>query len=201
MRAHLIVLSIIPVLGLPSDAPAQSQSPQLFSRVQTTLGTQTYHSADAAMEAAGVQMTIIGADDLAVVGAVVGLAASLKSLFSKTGDTDPEVVKGLTALRQQNEKIIELLSKIVGILENMDVLLKGITRDAFIFDLRAEISTAMVNTTRLAQRWRISLLYASRANPAAAKGSARTSFCRWRTRLVALRGERRNSPAKCQSGS
>lgn len=137
-----IVLTGILTFGTPFNALAQSS--QLFSVQQTVLGTQTFHSADGAMEAAGVQMSVIGADDLAVVGTLVGLAASLKSLFSKTSDTDPEVIKGLTNLRQQNEKIIELLSKIIEILENMDVLLKGITRNAFIFDLRAEISTSMV---------------------------------------------------------
>ena len=89
-----------------------------------------------------MQITVIGADDLEVVGTVLGIASSLKSLFD--ADHSGEILKKLNDLREQNAKIIDLLSKVISVLENMDVVLKGVTRDAFVFDLRAEISSAMV---------------------------------------------------------
>ncbi len=119
---------------------------QIFTSVtefqQTTLGAQTYTTADSAMKAASLQITVIGADDLEVVGTVLGIASSLKSLFD--ADHSGEILKKLNDLREQNAKIIDLLSKVISVLENMDVVLKGVTRDAFVFDLRAEISSAMV---------------------------------------------------------
>lgn len=139
-----IALSITLLLGTTLQISAQSS--EILTNVpafkETVTGSQTFSSAAAAMDAAGTQIAVIGADDLAVIGTVLGIAASLKSLFSS--NSDDEALKKLSELRGQQGQIIELLTKVITILENLDVLLKGITRDAFVFDLRADISSTMV---------------------------------------------------------
>lgn len=91
----------------------------------------------------GLQIYVVGVDDLAVAASIVSIASGLKNLFGGSDADYKPVLEGIARLEQQNGKILTLLTRALAILENIDVIVAREVRDGFLVDLRTDISSSM----------------------------------------------------------
>lgn len=127
MRQLLRPLSVVLLLALLVAPPLRGQTAPLATSPDED----------------GLQIFVVGADDLAVAASIVSIASGLKSLFGGSDADYGKVLDGIARLEKDNGKILTLLTRALAILENIDVIVAREVREGFLVDLRTDINSSI----------------------------------------------------------